>query len=82
MTPIFNMNTVDGIILYLTIGAIFGFIVTFTWSKLPKEYKRPSQTLDEFGWVEHLMLILLWPLGMLFIGIGMVKGAINEFKNK
>tara|TARA_A100001201_G_scaffold133770_1_gene121050 strand:- start:317 stop:535 length:219 start_codon:yes stop_codon:yes gene_type:complete len=68
--------------IYILIGAIFGLTCTFVWSKLPKEYKRPPQTLDEFGWVEHLIMILLWPLCIMIIGYAFITEIIKQFNGK
>jgi hypothetical protein len=41
----------------------------------------PPQTLKEFGWVEHLILILLWPLCLLIILLAAYCKIRDEFKN-
>tara|TARA_R100000315_G_C5131730_1_gene75294 strand:- start:334 stop:546 length:213 start_codon:yes stop_codon:yes gene_type:complete len=68
--------------IYILIGAIFGLTCTYAWSKLSKEYKNPPQTLDEFGWVHHLIMIFLWPLCLIIIMYAFVKELKRHGKNK
>jgi hypothetical protein len=66
---------------YIIIGAIFGLTCTWCANRISKMDNMPPQTLKEFGWVEHLILILLWPLCLLIILLAAYCKIRDEFKN-
>ena len=66
---------------YILIGAIFGICCTWGLDRLHKMKEMPPQTLKEFGWVEHLIMIFLWPLCLLVISLSFFRSLwerLNE----
>jgi len=58
---------------YIFIGLVFGFICNLALDKMPNRFKKPPQILEEFGWVDNLILILLWPLCICIISYSFIK---------
>ncbi len=66
--------------IYLMIGVIFTFSVDMMTQFLHKQskvnYEAPS--MDEWGVVERLLCIILWPLGMYVFKRGIMKSYDDE----
>jgi hypothetical protein len=68
-----------GITTYILIGAIFGFTCTWGVNRVSKMKEWPPQILREFGWVEHLAMILLWPLCITIVLYAFIREIYRQW---
>tara|TARA_R100000541_G_scaffold48653_1_gene55744 strand:- start:119 stop:322 length:204 start_codon:yes stop_codon:yes gene_type:complete len=50
------------LVTYIIIGFVFGFTCNMALEYMPSRFKKPPQILKEFGWVDNLIMIGLWPI--------------------
>ena len=62
-------------ITYLIIGIVFGFLVELSANAVKKWGKWPfKQSEDPYNMVMRILVVLLWPAGLIIFINGIVKG--------
>ena len=63
---------------YLTIGIIFGFLVELSANAVKKWGDWPFKpSEDPYNYVMRLLVVLLWPAGVIVFIYGWIKGYRN-----
>jgi len=71
---------IDYFIAYMTIGLIFTFLVEILIHWLIQIEALTDYTDDDWGWSERILCIWGWPVALLVLVDGYIKGLNNKNK--
>ena len=67
---------VDHFVTYMTIGVIFTFLVELLIDWLISNEALKSK--EDWGWSERILCIWIWPIALLVLVDGYIKGLNNK----
>tara|TARA_A100001201_G_scaffold52862_1_gene51993 strand:+ start:510 stop:728 length:219 start_codon:yes stop_codon:yes gene_type:complete len=71
---------IDHFVAYMTIGLIFTFLVEVLIDWLIRIDALTEYSKDDWGWSERILCIWIWPIAILVLIDGYIKGLNNKNK--